>query len=76
MRDLISDINNTSKTNTPRLKNPKEIDIGNTIEYNVKSCQVKKTIMKFIRVQLKKYQRLNARIKRFWYSKHVCYAIR
>ena len=53
MCGLSSDVNNTLKTNTPRLKTRAEIDVGNSIEYDVKSCQVKRSIVKFTRVQLK-----------------------
>ena len=53
MRNLGSDINNTPKTNTPRLKEERKIDIGNTIEYDVTSYQVKNTIVKCKNLQLK-----------------------
>ena len=47
MCDLSSDVNNTSTTNTPRLKNRSEIDVENTINYDVKSYQSERTIVKF-----------------------------
>ena len=46
MSHLFSDVNNTPKIYTRRLKDRVEIYICNTIEYDVKSHQVKKTIAK------------------------------
>ena len=39
--DLISDVNNTPTINYQSVNNRTEIDIGNTIEYDVKPRQVK-----------------------------------
>ena len=46
MVDLSSDINNTPKTVLQGGKNRAENDIGSTIECDVRSCQVKTTIVK------------------------------
>ena len=53
MCNLISDVNNTSKTNAQSVKTRAEIDICNTIEYDVKLYQVKITIVKYTEVRLK-----------------------
>ena len=45
MCNLSSDVNNKPKTNTLGSKYLVEIDIGNTIQYDVKSYQVKMTIV-------------------------------
>ena len=53
MCDLISDLNNTPKKILQGWKNRAEIDIGNTKEYDVKTYQVKTTILNFTKAQQK-----------------------
>ena len=43
--DLSSDVNNTPTINSQNVKYSERIDMGNTLEYNVKSYQVKTTIV-------------------------------
>ena len=38
--------NNTPETNNPKSKDQDKLDIGNTIKYDMKSYQVKTTIVK------------------------------
>ena len=52
-----------------------EIDIGNNIEHDEKSFQVKMTILKCTKVWLKGLE-LTAHIKRVWYSQRVCDGIK
>ena len=54
--------------------NWEDIDIGNTIEYDVKSYQVKTTIVKC--TKLKHYWILTAHRKRYWYIQRKYDAIR
>ena len=56
MCNLISDVNNKPKINAQVWKTQSEIYIGNTIEYDVKSYQFKRTILKCTEVQLKVLQ--------------------
>ena len=53
MWNLGSAINNTTKKILQSQKIRAEIDINNAIEYDVKSYQVKVTVVKFTKVQLK-----------------------
>ena len=49
-----------------RVKNTwSENDIGNTLAYDVKSCQVRMTILNFTNVQLKKIKKLTSHIRDF-----------
>ena len=52
MYDLSSDVNNTPGK-IPGWKPRAKIDVGNTIEYDMKSYQVKMAIVKCIKVWLK-----------------------
>ena len=52
MCNLSSDVNHTQKKLSGR-KTQAEIDVGKTIDYGVKSYQVKTTIGKCTKVQLK-----------------------
>ena len=49
MWDLSSDVNITPKKILRYQKTPSEIDIGNTIEYDMKSNQVETNIVNFMR---------------------------
>ena len=49
----MSDVNNTHKKNAQIEKDQAKIGIGNTIEYDVKSYQVKITILKCTKVCIK-----------------------
>ena len=53
MWNLGSAINNTTKKILKSQKIRAEIDINNTIEYDLKSYQVKVTVVKFTKVRLK-----------------------
>ena len=50
---LISDIHSRPKINTQSVKDPSRNYIGNTIEYDMKSYQVKMTIVNFTRFGIK-----------------------
>ena len=52
MCDLSCDVNNTPKK-LLSLKTRAEIDVGHTIDYDVKAYQIKTTIVKFTRVRQK-----------------------
>ena len=56
--------------------NQEEIDIGNNTEHDVKSYQVKKTIVKCAKVRIKwlKFERPQKKI--CWYEQRVCDAIK
>ena len=56
MCDLISDVNNTAKTNAQSGKPRAEIDMGNTVKCEVKSYQVNTTIVKCTKVRLKGFE--------------------
>ena len=56
MYDLSSGVNITPRTNTSMSKNGEEIDIGNTIQYYVKSYQVKTTIVNFPKIRQKVFK--------------------
>ena len=43
----------TKKQILPGWKTPAEIDVGNTIEYDMKAYQAKTTILKYEKVKLK-----------------------
>ena len=51
--NLSGDVNNAPTINAQRVNTQSYIDIGNNIEYDVKSYQVKKTIVKCTRVKQK-----------------------
>ena len=53
MWNLSSDVNNTPKKILQVQKTQSEIDMGNTIEYDMKSYQVKTTIIKCKKVRQK-----------------------
>ena len=75
MCKLNSDVNNTPNKILQGWKTLAEIDMGNTIEYDVKSYQVKTTVVKCTRVQLKglKFNRLQKEVlvypKNVWHNK-------
>ena len=52
-----------------------EIDVGNTIEYDVKLYQDKMTILKCTKVQIKGLNIFTSYRNICWYSQHVCDAI-
>ena len=56
----------------PGWKTQSEIDIGNTIEYDLKSYQVKTTIVNFTNVQLEGLKTATAHRMVCWYSWHAC----
>ena len=51
--NLSGDVNNAPTINSQRVNTQSYIDIGNNIEYDVKSYQVKKTIVKCTKVRMK-----------------------
>ena len=53
------------------LNTREETDIGNTIEYDIKSCQVKINIDKCTKVRLNYWNLIDHR-KRYWHSQQVC----